>query len=154
MVECDGVFFLRNFRNRQEVGFLAGLTPTPHQSGEKVSMNRVSYQQGWQASNPSNDDCEIAWAWLRFQSDNQLSRSYQRRFGLGSQCHTQNRACGSGPQALDWSLAIDGNRHTVERYLLGDSLSWDAYVCFFDFSPVAGTTCFSCGVSVWRPGFR
>ena len=151
MVVCDGVFSLHNFRNRREVGSLAGLTPIPYQNGEKVSMNRVSYQQGWQASNPSDGDCEIAWAWLRFQPDNQLSRCYQRRFRMGSQCHAQNRACCPGPQALDCSLAI---LRGIPPEGVGDSLSWDAYVCFFDFSPVVGTTCFSGGFSIWGPECR
>jgi transposase len=74
-------FSWRAFRNRREVGALAGLTPTPHQSG---GTNR---EQG--ISKAGNRyiraiAIEIAWCWLRFQPDSQLSGWYQQRFGHGS----------------------------------------------------------------------
>jgi transposase len=74
-------FSWRAFRNRREVGALAGLTPTPHQSG---GTNR---EQG--ISKAGNRyiraiAIEIAWCWLRFQPDSQLSCWYQQRFGHGS----------------------------------------------------------------------
>ena len=74
-------FSWRNFRNRREVGCLAGLTPTPYQSGGS------NHEQG--ISKAGNRPIramaiEVAWAWLRFQPDSQLSLWYQRRFGGGS----------------------------------------------------------------------
>jgi transposase len=74
-------FSWRQFRNRREVGALAGLTPTPYQSGDD------SREQGiCKAGNRwiRALAIEIAWGWLRFQPDSELSRWYHRRFGHGS----------------------------------------------------------------------
>jgi transposase len=74
-------FGWRQFRNRREVGGLAGLTPTPYQSGE------ASREQGiGKAGNRyiRAMAIEIAWGWLRFQPESALSRWYQERFGGGS----------------------------------------------------------------------
>jgi transposase len=74
-------FGWRAFRNRREVGALAGLTPTPYQSGE------ASREQGiGKAGNRyiRAMAIEIAWGWLRFQPASELSRWYEARFGQGS----------------------------------------------------------------------
>ena len=74
-------FGWRGFRNRREVGGLAGLTPTPYQSGE------VSREQGIAKAGNRYIRAmaiEIAWGWLRFQPESALSRWYQERFGQGS----------------------------------------------------------------------
>jgi transposase len=73
-------FGWRQFRNGKEIGSLAGLTPTPHQSGklrhelgiDKAGNRRVR----WMA-------IEGAWAWLRFQPESELSRWYEERFAHG-----------------------------------------------------------------------
>ena len=70
----------RQFRNRREVGALAGLTPTPYQSGDD------SREQGiCKAGNRwiRSIAIEIAWGWLRYQPQSELSRWYERRFGHG-----------------------------------------------------------------------
>jgi transposase len=74
-------FGWRAFRNRRQVGGLSGLTPTPYQSGDE------SQEQGIDKSG----NCpiramtiEIAWGWLRYQPQSELSLWYQRRFGHGS----------------------------------------------------------------------
>jgi len=74
-------FGWRAFRNRREVGALAGLTPTPYQSGE------TSREQGIAKAGNRYIRAmaiEIAWGWLRFQPESDLSRWYQARFGQGS----------------------------------------------------------------------
>jgi transposase len=71
----------RQFANRKQVGSIAGLTPTPYQSGgpareqgiDKAGNRRVRAMA-----------IEIAWCWLRFQSRSRLSLWYQERFGDGS----------------------------------------------------------------------
>lgn len=73
-------FGWRQFRSGKEIGALAGLTPTPHQSGElrhelgiaKAGNRRVRWMS-----------IEGAWAWLRFQPQSALSQWYQERFGGG-----------------------------------------------------------------------
>jgi transposase len=74
-------FAWRGFRNRREVGSLAGLTPTPYQSGESAREQGISKAGNRRIRAMA---VEIAWAWLRFQPDSQLSRWYQERFGKGN----------------------------------------------------------------------
>jgi transposase len=77
-----GEFFgWRTFRNRREVASLAGLTPTPYDSGEsrreqgisKAGNRRVRWVM-----------IELAWCWLRYQPKSELSLWYERRFGAGN----------------------------------------------------------------------
>lgn len=73
-------FGWRLFENRRQVGSLAGLTPTPFGSGS------IDREQGIdKAGNPRIRAMaiEIAWCWLRFQPQSELSKWYQRRFGNG-----------------------------------------------------------------------
>ena len=70
-------FSWRAFRNRREVGCLSGLTPTPHQSGENAQERGISKA----GNRPVRAMAiEIAWAWLRFQPQSELSRWYEQRF--------------------------------------------------------------------------
>lgn len=74
-------FSWRDFQNRGQIGALAGLTPTPYQSGTD------SREQGiCKAGNRwiRGMAIEIAWGWLRYQPQSELSRWYQERFGHGS----------------------------------------------------------------------
>jgi transposase len=73
-------FGWRQFKNRRQVGSLAGLTPTPFGSGS------IDREQGIdKAGNPRIRAMaiEIAWCWLRFQPQSELSKWFQRRFGNG-----------------------------------------------------------------------
>jgi transposase len=74
-------FSWRAFRNRREIGALAGLTPTPYQSGDTNQEQGIS-----KAGNRHIRALaiEIAWGWLRFQPTSRLSLWYQKRFGCGS----------------------------------------------------------------------
>lgn len=74
-------FSWRGFHNRREVGSLAGLTPTPYQSGDRAKEQGISKAGNRQVRAMA---IEIAWAWLRFQPDSRLSRWYQERFAKGS----------------------------------------------------------------------
>lgn len=74
-------FAWRQFRNRREVGGLSGLTGTPYQSGEE------SREQGMSKAGNRwvrGMVIEIAWGWVRYQPQSELSQWYQRRFGHGS----------------------------------------------------------------------
>ena len=74
-------FSWRNFRNRREVGALAGLTPTPYQSGDS------DREQGLDKAGNRyirSIAIEIAWRWLHLQPESELSQWYQARFGHGS----------------------------------------------------------------------
>lgn len=74
------LFAWREFRNRREVGSIAGLTPTPWASGDedreqgidKAGNRRVRAMM-----------IELAWCWLRFQPYSELSQWFEQRFGSG-----------------------------------------------------------------------
>jgi transposase len=74
-------FGWRQIKNRRELASLAGLTPTPYDSGDSRREQGISKAGNrrlrWMA-------VEIAWGWLRWQPESGLSRWYQRRFGEGN----------------------------------------------------------------------
>jgi transposase len=73
-------FGWREFKNRREVGGLAGFTPTPYQSGESAREQGITKSGNrhvrWMTT-------ELAWSWLRFQPDSALSNWFRERFGNG-----------------------------------------------------------------------
>lgn len=73
-------FGWREFTNRRQIGALAGLTGTAHNSGDSEREQGIS-----KAGNRRVRAMiiEIGWAWLRLQPKSQLSRWYQKRFGGG-----------------------------------------------------------------------
>lgn len=75
------LFGWRTFRNRREVGALAGLAPTADRSGtgrrRELGMNKAGNR--WVRSVA----IEGAWAWLRFQPQRELSQWFQHRFATG-----------------------------------------------------------------------
>jgi transposase len=74
-------FAWRNFRNRRELGALAGLAPTPYQSGDSGREQGISKA----GNRPVRAMAiEIAWAWVRHQPESALSIWYQKRFGHGN----------------------------------------------------------------------
>ncbi len=74
-------FGWRQIRNRRQLGSLVGLTPPPYQSGDsKRDQGMSKAGSRWMRSMA----IELAWCWLRFQPDSELSRWYQRRFAEGS----------------------------------------------------------------------
>jgi len=74
-------FGWRNFRNRREVGSLAGLTGTPYDSGDSLREQGIS-----KAGNKRVRAVmiELAWSWLRFQPHSELAKWFERRFEHGS----------------------------------------------------------------------
>jgi transposase len=73
-------FGWRAFKNRREVGGLAGFTPTPYQSGESAREQGISKSGNrhvrWMTT-------ELAWGWLRSQPESALSVWFRERFGSG-----------------------------------------------------------------------
>jgi transposase len=74
-------FAWRDFHNGKEVGGLAGLVPTPYQSGASSRERGMSKAGNRHVRALA---IEIAWGWLRYQPESELSQWYQRRFGDGS----------------------------------------------------------------------
>jgi transposase len=73
-------FSWRAFRNRREVAALAGLTPSPHQSGDRVQEQGISKAGNRHVRALA---IELAWSWLRRQPRSALSRWYHQRFAGG-----------------------------------------------------------------------
>jgi transposase len=75
------LFAWRDFQTPKQVGALAGLTPTPSQSGQSRRELGIA-----KAGNRHMRAMaiEIAWAWRRFQPTSALSQWYEQRFGHGS----------------------------------------------------------------------
>lgn len=74
------LFGWRRFNNRRELGGCAGLNPSPYRSGEMDREQGIS-KAGLKRVRPIL--VELAWAWLRYQGQSELSRWYARRFGSG-----------------------------------------------------------------------
>jgi transposase len=74
-------FGWRQFRNRREIGSLAGLVPMPYQSGSSDRDQGIS-----KAGNVRLRTMviEIAWSWLRHQPQSQLSLWFRERYSPGS----------------------------------------------------------------------
>jgi transposase len=73
-------FGWRQFQNRREVGGLAGLTPTPYDSGKSIREQGISKAGNQRVRALA---VEIAWAWLRFQPQSKLSQWYMKRYANG-----------------------------------------------------------------------
>jgi transposase len=74
-------FGWRDFKNRREVGALSGLTPTPYDSGGSRKEQGIS-----KAGNPRirRVMIELAWCWVRFQPESELTKWFEKRFAHGS----------------------------------------------------------------------
>ena len=73
-------FGWRELKNRREVGGLAGLTPTPYQSGASAREQGITKSGNrhvrWMTT-------ELAWSWVRYQPESALSCWFRERFGGG-----------------------------------------------------------------------
>ena len=73
-------FAWREFKNRREVGGLAGCMPTPYHSGESVQEQGITKSGNrhvrWMTT-------ELAWSWVRYQPESALSVWFKERYGSG-----------------------------------------------------------------------
>ena len=74
-------FGWRRIRNRKQLAALAGLTPTPYQSGDSDREQGISKAGNRRLRTMA---VEIAWCWLHYQPGSSLSQWYQQRFAQGS----------------------------------------------------------------------
>ena len=70
----------RTFNNTKEVGAMAGLTPTPSQSGDTETEQGISKAGNRRVRRIM---IEVAWLWLRWQPDSALSQWFNRRWAHG-----------------------------------------------------------------------
>ncbi len=71
----------RGFKNRRQVGSLIGLTPSPYQSGDSSRERGISRAGNRHVRGIA---INLAWAWLRFQPQSDLTLWFNRRFASGS----------------------------------------------------------------------
>jgi transposase len=74
------LFGWRGFRNRREVAGCLGLVPSPYASGQSETEQGIS-----KAGNRRVRALmvELAWCWLRYQPQSELSKWFTRRFAGG-----------------------------------------------------------------------
>jgi transposase len=112
-------FAWRVIKNRRELASLAGLTPTPYASGEsrreqgisKAGNRRVRFMI-----------TELAWGWLRYQPESELSQWYMRRFGQGN---TRLRKVGIIALARKLLIALWKYVEGGEAPAGAEELGWD-----------------------------
>jgi transposase len=74
------LFGWRRFRNRREVAGCLGLTPSPYASGESETEQGISKAGNRRVRTLM---VELAWSWLRYQPQSELSKWFNRRFAGG-----------------------------------------------------------------------
>lgn len=75
------VFAWRDIANRRQLAALAGLTPTPYDSGNEEREQGISKSGRAELRTLM---IEIAWGWLKFQPSSELARWYRAKFGDGT----------------------------------------------------------------------
>jgi transposase len=75
------LFGWRRIRNRKQLAALVGLTPTPYQSGDDHHEQGISKAGNRRLRTMA---VEIAWCWLHYQPQSDLSTWYAKRFAKGS----------------------------------------------------------------------
>jgi transposase len=70
----------RAFQNRRQIGGLLGFAPTPYDSGESTREQGISRAGNERLQAIS---IQLAWNWVRWQPDSQLTQWYQANFGKG-----------------------------------------------------------------------
>jgi transposase len=72
-------YFWRRFDNRRQVAAGAGLTPTPFNSGDSTREQGISKSGNGRVRALL---VELAWGWLRWQRDSELTHWFRTRFDL------------------------------------------------------------------------
>jgi transposase len=75
------VFVWREVANRRQLGALAGMTPTPFNSGKSEREQGIGKAGIKWVRTPL---IEIAWDWVRLQPGSELTQWFRRRFDSGS----------------------------------------------------------------------
>jgi transposase len=74
-------FGWRRIKNRKQLAALAGLTPTPYDSGGSRREQGISKAGNRRLRTMA---VEIAWCWLQYQPQSALSQWYTQRWGSGN----------------------------------------------------------------------
>ena len=98
------LFAWRQFSNRRQVGAVTGLVPTPYKSGTLAREQGISKAGNRHVRTIA---VQIAWIWVRYQRDSELTQWYLTRFAHG------------GPRARKVGIVAVARRLMVDlwRYL-------------------------------------
>jgi transposase len=72
------LFGTRTFQNGRQLGALVGLVPVPYRSDQRVADQGISKAGRGELRRVS---LQLAWGWLRWQPDSELTQWFHRRFG-------------------------------------------------------------------------
>jgi len=111
-------FGWRRIRNRKQLAALAGLAPTPHQSGDSNHEQGISKAGNRRLRTMA---VEIAWCWLHYQPTSALSQWYQKRFAKGS---SRQRRIGIVALARKLLVALWRYLETGEVPVGAETVSW------------------------------
>ena len=95
------IFSWRDISNRRQLAALVGLVPTPHSSGDDEREQGISKSGRAELRDLM---IEIAWGWLRFQPDSELTKWYQRRFDDGTKRNRKIGIVAVARKLLEWIL--------------------------------------------------
>ena len=70
----------RAFKNRRQIGGLLGFAPTPYASGDSAREQGISRAGNARLQSIS---IQLAWSWVRWQPDSELTRWYHAHFAKG-----------------------------------------------------------------------
>jgi transposase len=115
-------FGWRQIKNRRELGSLAGLTPTPFDSGGRRREQGISKAGNRRLRTMT---VEIAWCWLRYQGQSALSQWYLRRWGHGN---SRQRRIGIVALARKVLVALWRYLQTGELPTGAETVSWKTKV--------------------------
>jgi transposase len=79
------LFSWRQFRNRRQLAAVAGLTPSPWESGSSVNEEQGISKAG--RSPLRSLMVELAWGWILFQPESALTKWFRERFAEGNSVH-------------------------------------------------------------------
>lgn len=112
MTVTTELFAWRAFANGRQVGASIGLTPTPYRSDQRVVEQGIGRSGNRRVRALS---IELAWSWLRWQPNSELSRWFHARFGQ----HRRARRIGIVAVARKLMIAL-------WRYVETDTVPKDA----------------------------
>ena len=92
------VFGWRRFSNRRQLGACVGLSPSPYRSGDRDREQGISKAGNRRVRRVL---IELAWLWVRYQPDSELTKWFNRRFA-----HQGKRSRRIGIVALARKLVI------------------------------------------------
>lgn len=111
-------FGWRRIRNRKQLAALAGLTPTPYDSGDSAREQGISKAGNRRLRTMA---VEIAWCWLRYQPGSALSQWFQQRFGSGN---SRQRRIGIVALARKLLVALWRYLESGEAPVAAEVLDW------------------------------